>query len=138
MPDGNGFKIMNEQKFTSHILPKYYRHANLPSFVRQVSSFLSQLNMYGFHKIKDGEESFYKHPCFKKDHPELYSSISRKPERKTALPENSKNVEKVEKENRTEDKKPDRVKQKKKVNFSIEADESSASKNGSNNYKTRK
>ena len=50
--------------------------------------------MYGFHKIKDGQETFYKHPFFKKDSPEQYYAINRKPEKKNSPPESEKNTEK--------------------------------------------
>lgn len=42
---GLSFSIHNLQSFESSILPKYFRHNRYSSFVRQ-------LNMYGFHKIR--------------------------------------------------------------------------------------
>ena len=42
--DGNSFIIKNQSEFTKTMLPYYYKHSNMASFVRQ-------LNMYGFHKV---------------------------------------------------------------------------------------
>ena len=41
--------------------------------------------MYGFRKIKEDsiQQPYYVHPMFKKNHPELVSKISRKPEKKS-------------------------------------------------------
>ena len=49
--NGKGFIIENLYDFTENILPKYYRHKNYSSFVRQ-------LNMYDFHKKKNSENKF--------------------------------------------------------------------------------
>ena len=50
--DGNGIIIVDANKLSEIVLPKYYKHNNYSSFVRQ-------LNMYGFHKtrgiLKEGE-----------------------------------------------------------------------------------
>ncbi len=50
--DGNGIIIVDANKLGEIVLPKYYKHNNYSSFVRQ-------LNMYGFHKTrgigKEGE-----------------------------------------------------------------------------------
>lgn len=50
--DGIGFVVKDVVAFTKEILPKYFRHGNFSSFVRQVNSLLIQLNMYDFHKVK--------------------------------------------------------------------------------------
>ena len=64
-----------------------------PLFARYYFCF-TQLNMYGFHKIKDEDETFYKHPAFKKDFPELHASIYRKSEKKNSPSDSVKNSEK--------------------------------------------
>ena len=42
--DGSSFRIRDQSQFASALLPYYYKHSNMASFVRQ-------LNMYGFHKV---------------------------------------------------------------------------------------
>ena len=42
---GDAFIILKTHEFWEEILPTYFKHKNLSSFVRQ-------LNMYGFHKTK--------------------------------------------------------------------------------------
>ncbi|CAO3663442.1 unnamed protein product [Rhizopus stolonifer] len=43
---GDQFTIYNNIEFSSQVLPRYFKHCNWSSFVRQ-------LNMYDFHKIND-------------------------------------------------------------------------------------
>lgn len=45
-PDGKSFVVMNRERFVHEVLPKYFKHSNFASFVRQ-------LNMYGWHKVQD-------------------------------------------------------------------------------------
>jgi hypothetical protein len=36
-PDGNSFEITDETLFIEQVLPRYFKHANFSSFIRQVS-----------------------------------------------------------------------------------------------------
>lgn len=44
--DGKSFVVVNREEFVHQVLPKYFKHSNFASFVRQ-------LNMYGWHKVQD-------------------------------------------------------------------------------------
>lgn len=81
--NGNAFVIKNVEKFSNEIIPDYFKHKKFSSFVRQ-------LNFYGFRKIKTGNvrltknnESHYteskywkfRHEKFKQGRPDLLSLI---------------------------------------------------------------
>ncbi|XP_012263412.2 heat shock factor protein-like isoform X2 [Athalia rosae] len=79
-PNGRSFYIRNQAQFARELLPHYYKHNNMASFVRQ-------LNMYGFHKkvsvelggLKcDKDEMEFAHQYFCKGHPCLLEHIKRK------------------------------------------------------------
>ncbi|XP_063548534.1 heat shock factor protein isoform X2 [Cydia strobilella] len=79
-PGGKTFVIKNQADFARELLPLYYKHNNMASFIRQ-------LNMYGFHKITSVEngglryekdEIEFSHPCFMKGHSYLLEHIKRK------------------------------------------------------------
>jgi HSF-type DNA-binding len=70
--DGGSFVIDDLFSFTNTVLPKYFKHSNLASFIRQ-------LNMYGFHKTKDGIQGLqFSHPLFHRDKKVLLKEIHRK------------------------------------------------------------
>ncbi|XP_069661249.1 heat shock factor protein 2 isoform X2 [Haliaeetus albicilla] len=79
--NGQSFLVLDEQRFAKEILPKYFKHNNMASFVRQ-------LNMYGFRKVvhvesgivkleRDGPVEF-QHPYFKQGREDLLEHIKRK------------------------------------------------------------
>jgi HSF-type DNA-binding len=71
-PDGTEFIIYNTNEFSEKVIPLYFKHSNFASFIRQ-------LNMYDFHKLRSGgNEHIYKHPLFIKNRPELLKEIHRK------------------------------------------------------------
>ncbi|XP_034274599.1 heat shock factor protein 2 isoform X2 [Pantherophis guttatus] len=79
--NGQSFLVLDEQRFAKEILPKYFKHNNMASFVRQ-------LNMYGFRKVvhvdsgivkleRDGPVEF-QHLYFKQGREDLLEHIKRK------------------------------------------------------------
>jgi len=69
--EGNGFVVKEEVKFAQTLLPQYFRHKNMSSFVRQ-------LNFYGFRKTRSDKKSFFRHDQFLRNNPASIASIKRK------------------------------------------------------------
>lgn len=61
--------IHSQSLLGSEVLVKYFRHSNFTSFIRQ-------LNLYGFKKIQNNfTEICFSHKCFKRDQARLLSLI---------------------------------------------------------------
>ena len=74
--DGYFFEVKNKTVFQETVLPTHFKHNNMNSFVRQ-------LNMYDFHKVKRSvEEIKFKHKYFQRDRADLLPLIKRKTNRK--------------------------------------------------------
>ncbi|KAI9696627.1 MAG: kinase-regulated stress-responsive transcription factor skn7 [Bogoriella megaspora] len=80
--EGDSFVVLENEKFTKHILPKHFKHSNFASFVRQ-------LNKYDFHKVRHNNEDNgqspygtgaweFKHPDFKMNNKDALDNIRRK------------------------------------------------------------
>ncbi|XP_050711163.1 heat shock factor protein-like isoform X10 [Eriocheir sinensis] len=95
---GRSFIIQNQAKFAQDLLPQYYKHNNMASFVRQ-------LNMYGFHKVvsadsgglrPERDEMEFAHQHFMRGQESLLENIKRKiPTSRTVMVEDNKNVTKL-------------------------------------------
>jgi len=78
--NGVSFTIRDQARFARELLPLYYKHNNMASFIRQ-------LNMYGFHKVVsvdsgglklDKDEMEFAHTYFLQGHEYLLEHIKRK------------------------------------------------------------
>ncbi|XP_016338507.1 heat shock factor protein isoform X2 [Sinocyclocheilus anshuiensis] len=80
--DGCSFLVQDEQRYSKEVLPLYFKHSNMTSFVRQ-------LNMYGFHKVVHMDAGLpkadsqvncveFQHENFQRAQPHLLGLIRRK------------------------------------------------------------
>ncbi|XP_020360586.1 heat shock factor protein 1 isoform X3 [Oncorhynchus kisutch] len=80
-PNGNSFHVFDQGQFSKDVLPKYFKHNNMTSFVRQ-------LNMYGFRKVvhieqgglvkPEKDDMEFQHPYFIRGQEPLLENIKRK------------------------------------------------------------
>ncbi|KAI3836271.1 hypothetical protein MKW92_035917 [Papaver armeniacum] len=75
---GTGFVVWSPQEFSELLLPKYFKHKNFSSFIRQ-------LNTYGFKKIAANRWEF-QHEKFFKGGRHLLAEITRKKAEPSAYP----------------------------------------------------
>lgn len=76
--NGRSFTVHKTNEFARDVLPKYFKHSNFSSFVRQ-------LNQYGFHK-QNPDKWMFGHDSFRKDRPDLLKSITRRRPKQTVIP----------------------------------------------------
>ncbi|KAF4140320.1 HSF-type DNA-binding [Phytophthora infestans] len=70
--NGDTIIVSQLEAFVAMVLPRFFKHRNFPSFVRQ-------LNLYGFHKtVLDSKRLEFQHPYFKRGRPDLLHHIKRK------------------------------------------------------------
>ncbi|XP_076850157.1 heat shock factor protein 1 isoform X2 [Brachyhypopomus gauderio] len=80
-PSGNSFHVFDQGRFSKEVLPKYFKHNNMASFIRQ-------LNMYGFRKVvhieqgglvkPEKDDTEFQHPYFIRGQEHLLENIKRK------------------------------------------------------------
>ncbi|XP_062033843.1 heat shock factor protein 4 isoform X2 [Lepus europaeus] len=80
-PSGTSFLVSDQSRFAKEVLPQYFKHSNMASFVRQ-------LNMYGFRKVVSIEQGGllrperdhveFQHPSFMRGREQLLERVRRK------------------------------------------------------------
>ncbi|XP_005104183.2 heat shock factor protein [Aplysia californica] len=88
-PSGTSFHVYDQQSFSREILPLYFKHSNIASFIRQ-------LNMYGFRKVAhidqgglkiEKDDLQFQHQYFQRGERDLLQYIKRKVSNQTVRPD---------------------------------------------------
>lgn len=95
--EGNGIVIVDCQKFTRELMPKYFK-------TRKINSFIRQLNFYGFKKactpMRSNKSCEFTHPFFKRGQESILLGIKRKNVNNINADELTfKEIDKLKKEN---------------------------------------
>jgi HSF-type DNA-binding len=71
LPHGRAWKILKQHDFEEKVIPLYFRHAKLASFMRQV-------NGWGFRRAPAGpDQNAYHHEMFLRGYPQLCAKMRR-------------------------------------------------------------
>nr|XP_057902471.1 heat shock factor protein-like isoform X2 [Doryrhamphus excisus] len=80
-PTGTSFHVYDQGRFSKEVLPQFFKHNNMASFIRQ-------LNMYGFRKVvhieqggllkPEKDDTEFQHPFFIRGQEHLLENIKRK------------------------------------------------------------
>ncbi|CAD8204731.1 unnamed protein product [Paramecium octaurelia] len=94
---GNAFVVKDQTKLSNEILPTHFKHHNFSSFIRQ-------LNMYGFKKIRNvNNQNEFSHYYFRKNMENLLVNIPRrnggvKPKKEKSIKLKNQKVKQIQEE----------------------------------------
>eukprot|EP00934_Nitzschia_sp_Nitz4_P006950 Nitzschia sp. Nitz4//NODE_159_length_47236_cov_74.723851//12194//12865//NITZ4_additional_000005-RA//1//CDS//3329531734//6940//frame0 len=86
---GDSFTIRDIDTFEKEVLPKYFNHSRLDSFVRQLNFYSFQKSRADADLQRNTKSVRYSHEFFKRGHPELLHKIQRSTAFRGASPDSS-------------------------------------------------